>query len=257
MPISRPWDLNLANLTVLQTHLHSGAPPGVANWACVQSPGVNPRGTMCLLGDLVLGVQVQREKPLQEAAACSFFGGGWPWSGRCTSLCCGSYSHWQVANEGSIKIPWRPPLIRTVGRWRCQDSLASGRVKQGPLFTAGLPISWTLGHRLDDVITRSDFKSETMFGFLSPNYMGNILDFLVKPKNGLIWSVFACRLKKVFSREFFVRASKIELNKWAELARTQGTSVNLVCWILFLKKIRHALNYRWYARARYYRAHAN
>ena len=38
--------------------------------------------------------------------------------------------------------------------------------------TAGLPIRWTLGRCWDDVITRSDFKSETIFGFLSLNYMG-------------------------------------------------------------------------------------
>ena len=38
--------------------------------------------------------------------------------------------------------------------------------------TAGLPIRWTLGRRWDNVITRADFKSETIFGFLSPNYTG-------------------------------------------------------------------------------------
>ena len=30
---------------------------------------------MCLLDDVILGVQVSREEPLEEAAACSFFGG--------------------------------------------------------------------------------------------------------------------------------------------------------------------------------------
>ena len=40
------------------------------------------------------------------------------------------------------------------------------------LHTAGLAIRWTLGRRWDNVITRSDFKSETIFGFLSPSYEG-------------------------------------------------------------------------------------
>ena len=41
-----------------------------------------------------------------------------------------------------------------------------------PQGTAGLPMSYRLGHRWDDVTTWFDFKSETSFGFLSPNYMG-------------------------------------------------------------------------------------
>ena len=36
--------------------------------------------------------------------------------------------------------------------------------------TAGLSVSYKLGPRWDDVITWSDFKSEAIFGFLSPNY---------------------------------------------------------------------------------------
>ena len=38
--------------------------------------------------------------------------------------------------------------------------------------TAGLVMDYKLGPRWDDVITWSDFKSETIFGFLSPNYTG-------------------------------------------------------------------------------------
>ena len=41
--------------------------------ACVQTQGINPRGIMCLLDDVVLGVQAPREEPLQEVAAHSFF----------------------------------------------------------------------------------------------------------------------------------------------------------------------------------------
>ena len=48
------------------------------------------------------------------------------------------------------------------------------------LTTAGLPIRWTLGRRWDDFITRSDFKSETIFGFLSPNYTGQHAYFFGK-----------------------------------------------------------------------------
>ena len=39
-------------------------------------------------------------------------------------------------------------------------------------FTAGLPMSYKLGPRWNAVITRPDFKSEAIFGFLSPNYIG-------------------------------------------------------------------------------------
>ena len=37
--------------------------------------------------------------------------------------------------------------------------------------TAGLPISYKVGRRWNADITRSDFKSEAIFGFLSPNYI--------------------------------------------------------------------------------------
>ena len=38
--------------------------------------------------------------------------------------------------------------------------------------TAGLPIRWTLERCLEDIITRSGFKSETIFRFLGLNYTG-------------------------------------------------------------------------------------
>ena len=40
--------------------------------------------------------------------------------------------------------------------------------------TTELPVSYKLGPRLDVVITRSNFKSEAIFGFLSPNYTGHV-----------------------------------------------------------------------------------
>ena len=42
--------------------------------ACVQNPGINPRGIMCLLLDGVgLGVQALREEPLEEAGSARSF----------------------------------------------------------------------------------------------------------------------------------------------------------------------------------------
>ena len=38
--------------------------------------------------------------------------------------------------------------------------------------TAGLPMSYKLGPRWNTIITRPDFKSDAIFGFLSPNYTG-------------------------------------------------------------------------------------
>ena len=46
-------------------------------------------------------------------------------------------------------------------------------------FTAGLPISYTLGPRWDVVLARSDFKSETSFGFLPPDSTGHVTRFFL------------------------------------------------------------------------------
>ena len=51
--------------------------------------------------------------------------------------------------------------------------------------TAWLPISYTLKHRWDVVITRFDFKSETSFGFLSQNYTARGM-----------WLEFSCKTSK-------------------------------------------------------------
>ena len=46
---------------------------------------------------------------------------------------------------------------------------------------AGLPMSYKLGSRWDNVITWSNFKSETSFGFLNPKTTrDNVLDFFCK-----------------------------------------------------------------------------
>ena len=80
--------------------------------------------------------------------------------------------------------------------------------------TAGLPISCTLGRYWDVVITRSDFKSETIFLIPQPKLHGAryVLDFLVKPKNALVWPFIKIAAKKCFPG-FFVRA--LSLN-WAQ-----------------------------------------
>ena len=48
------------------------------------------------------------------------------------------------------------------------------------LTTAGLAMDYKLGPRWEDVITWSDFKSETSFGFPSPTTWDNVLDFFCK-----------------------------------------------------------------------------
>ena len=59
---------------------------------------------------------------------------------------------------------------------------------------------------------------------------------------------------------FFVRASKIVLNNWVELTNSESdTHYERKSSLLstFFEKIDQSLNYRWYARARYYLAHAD
>ena len=66
----------------LKTHQFGSAANALVQWctswchqlrACVRNPGINPRGIMCLLDDVVLGVQAPREELLEEAAVRSFF----------------------------------------------------------------------------------------------------------------------------------------------------------------------------------------
>ena len=53
--------------------------------------------------------------------------------------------------------------------------------------TAGLLISCTLGRHLDVVITKSNFKSGTIFDSSAQTTWGMLLDFFfVKPENGLV-----------------------------------------------------------------------
>ena len=54
-----------------------------------------------------------------------------------------------------------------------------------------LQVGTSLGPRWDDVITWSDFRSETILDSSAQTTRDNVLDFFCKPKNGLVWSVFA------------------------------------------------------------------
>ena len=62
-------------------------------------------------------------------------------------------------------IFWGSPL-----KWPRSKSRFSWGLK---CCAAGLPMSYKLGPRWDGAITWSDFKSEAIFGFLSPKYTGH------------------------------------------------------------------------------------
>ena len=74
-------------------------------------------------------------------------------------------------------------------------------------------------------MTRSNFKSETNFGFLSPNYMGHVTCLFVKTQNGFVWPVFPCFIfvSVLYLASFF----KLKIN--VLVGRTRITSINLVC----------------------------
>ena len=94
--------------------------------------------------------------------------------------------------------------------------------------TAELPVSYKLGPRWDDVITWPGFKSETSFGFPSPNYMGQCTWFFVNLKT-VSFDQFSRFL-------FFVSVSYLASFFWAQnwcfVNRKRITSVLLVRWIL-------------------------
>ena len=77
--------------------------------------------------------------------------------------------------------------------------------------TAGLPMSYKLGLRWNAVITRSDFISEVIFGFLSPNSTGQCTwFFFVNSQNGLVTSFSR---KGVFQRVFRHRIGDLSSNR--------------------------------------------
>jgi len=64
----------------------------------------------------------------------------------------------------------------------CLENTVVAAMGIDKLDIAELRLSCTLGPRWDVVIIRSDFKSDTIFGFLNPNYTGQVLVFLWNPK---------------------------------------------------------------------------
>jgi len=94
---------------------------------------------------------------------------------------------------------------------------------------------------------RSNFKSETIFGFLSPNYKISKRACLAS------FCVLYCLLA------FFNLISIFELKIDVLVSRTNVTSVNLVCdcrLLVFKQEIdASVLKYRWYAWSQYYRVY--
>ena len=65
----------------LKTHENGRDAKALAQWctswhrqyrACVRNPDINPRSIICVLDDVVLGVQAPRYEPLEEAAVRPF-----------------------------------------------------------------------------------------------------------------------------------------------------------------------------------------
>ena len=63
----------------------------------------------------------------------------------------------------------------------------------GNTMTTSTTLDWLsvkcLGVKPAYLLSVSDFKSETSFGFFNKNTRGKLLLFCVKPQNGLVWSV--------------------------------------------------------------------
>ena len=61
----------------------------------------------------------------------------------------------------------------------------------GTLMGTPFAYSWIarqlqVGRTLAFLLARANFKSETSFGFLSPDYTGQLTFFFAKPKNDLV-----------------------------------------------------------------------
>ena len=91
---------------------------------------------------------------------------------------------------------------------------------------------------INKLMARSDFKSETNFGFHSPNYTGHVTWFF--------WQ----NLKIATSRRVggvFQGFLGTKLALWAQIIfleiRKQARSVNLVGWILLSKKLTNDVSY--------------
>ena len=75
-----------------------------------------------------------------------------------------------LISKSWVLLRWPSPALKSV-----PDAWEYAK-KQKQYFwawdTAGLSVSYKFGLRWNAVITRSDFKSEAIFGFLSSNYTG-------------------------------------------------------------------------------------
>ena len=108
------------------------------------------------------------------------------------------------------------------------------RVCEGYLLRLGL------GLQLDcqavahwgGIINRSGFKSQTISGFLRPNYTGHITCCFCKTSKWVCLGCFCVFLFPV--NVFFYRASIFELKIDVLASRTCITSINLVCDYSFL-----------------------
>ena len=95
----------------------------------------------------------------------------------------------------------------------CARSDPDGASQSHPRWpTAGLPISRILGRRWDVFITRSDFRSEAIFGFLNPNYRGHVTYFFCKTSK---WPRLA--ILKISPRKSAFQVSLSELRALFEL----------------------------------------
>ena len=65
------------------------------------------------------------------------------------------------------------PFRRAIGALSKKFADHPDLVEKHKEYTAELPMSYKLGPRWDGAITWSDFKSDAIFGFLSPNYTGH------------------------------------------------------------------------------------
>ena len=65
--------------------------------------------------------------------------------------------------------------------------------------------------KLECLLSRSDFKYETSFGFPSSNYIREVLNYFVKPQNGLVTLVFE---KRCFPGDFQAQNRPFELKSF-------------------------------------------
>ena len=86
--------------------------------------------------------------------------------------------------------------MRKLGEYNCQRQEGPGRSAIEPSYS-WIACQLQVGHTLAFLLLRSDFKSETSFGFLSPDYTGRVTLFFCKTST---WPRLTSRREKVFFR---------------------------------------------------------